>query len=57
MQKNPKDEQSPNITLNISQQAQTVLFLGHIDNLSLSNIKQTGFLWSAKPDPMAGATL
>jgi N-acetylneuraminic acid mutarotase len=53
--KNPKEEQSPNITLNINQQAQTALFLGHIDNLSLSNVKQTGFLWSAKPDPMAGA--
>lgn len=53
--KNPKQEHSSNITLTITQQAQTALFSGHIDNLLLTDVKQTGFVWSAKPDPAAGA--
>ncbi|MFC0514216.1 Kelch repeat-containing protein [Mucilaginibacter angelicae] len=52
--KNPKEEPSPNITLNIIQQTQSALFSGRIDNLLLSNVKETGFIWSAKPDPAAG---
>jgi N-acetylneuraminic acid mutarotase len=52
--KNQKDDQLSSITLNVSQQAQTVILSGQINNLSSDNVKQTGFLWSGKPDPIVG---
>jgi len=47
---------SPSITLSINQQGQNAVFNGQLNNLSLSEVKQTGFLWSKNADPVFGGT-